>query len=94
MLPFHLPTQPFGQKHYDQQNDFAFADRYLFPVHDNRSARFTDYLEPPSRATLHQLLQGMAPTTPTAAVSPPLLPSVLPPSIPGTGQLNHPIPAQ
>jgi hypothetical protein len=93
MLPFHLPTLPFGQKHYDQRNEFAFADRYRFPVHDNGLARFTDYSEPPNRATLHQLLQGLAPAAPTAAVSPPPLPAVLPPSIPCTGQLNHPIPA-
>jgi hypothetical protein len=84
MLPFHLPPQPFGQ-----QNEFAFADRYRFPV-DN-AARFTDYSEPPpSRATLHQLLQGLAPAPPPA-VSPPPLPAVLPPALPG--QLNHPIPA-
>jgi hypothetical protein len=93
MLLFHLPTQPFGQKQNDQRNDFAFADHYRFPVHNNGSTRFTDYSEPPSRATLHQLLQGLAPAAPTAAVSPPPLPAVLPPATPGTGQLNHPIPA-
>jgi hypothetical protein len=94
MLPFNLPNQPFGQKHYGQRcNDFAFADRYHFPVPVN-NRRITNYSEPPSTsATLHQLLQGLAPAAPNAppVVLPPLLPAVLPPSLPG--QLNHPIPA-
>jgi hypothetical protein len=89
MLPFHQ-NQRFGTK-FDQQ-DYTFADRYQFPV-PVHSSRFTDYQEPPpSRATLQQLLQGLAPAAPPpAAVSPPAPPSVLPPVVPG--QLGHPIPA-
>jgi hypothetical protein len=88
MLPFHN-TQTFGTKSFDQR-DYAF-DRYQFPAPVHAS-RFTDYQEPPSRATLHQLLQGLAPAAPPpAAVSPPPLPAILPPVVPGP--LGHPIPA-
>jgi hypothetical protein len=89
MLPFHNQTQTFGTKSFDQR-DYAF-DRYQFPapVH---SSRFTDYQEPPSRATLHQLLQGLATATPSpAAVLPPPLLAISPPVVPGP--LGHPIPA-
>jgi hypothetical protein len=91
MLPFHNQTQTFGTKAFDR--DYAF-DRYPFPapVHSS-SSRFTDYQEPPpSRATLHQLLQGLASAVPPAAapVSPPPLPALSPPDVPG--QLGHPIP--
>jgi hypothetical protein len=88
MLPFH--NQAFGTK-----GDYAF-DRYQFPapVHAS-SGRFTDYQEPPppSRATIHQLLQGLvsAAPPPAAAVSPPPLPALPPPDVSGQ-QLGHPIP--
>jgi hypothetical protein len=89
MLPFH--NQQFGTKAFDR--DYAF-DRFPFPapVHSS-SSRFTDYQEPPpSRATIHQLLQGLASAAPPAAAagSPPPLPALLPPDVPG--QLGHPIP--
>jgi hypothetical protein len=89
MVPFHQ-NQTYSTK--SNQHDYAFADRYQFPV-PVQSSRFTDYPEPPpSRATLQQLLQGLAPAAPPpAAVSPPTLPAVLPPVVPL--QLNHPIPA-
>jgi hypothetical protein len=92
ILPFHLPSQPFGQKHYGQRcNDFSFADRYRFPA-DNGSVCFSNYSKPPSTsATLHQLLQGLAPAAPSAPPAATNLSAILPPSLPG--QLNHPIPA-
>jgi hypothetical protein len=92
MLPFHK-NQTFGTKYFDQRHDYAFVDRYQFPVPVHASSGcFTDYSEPPpSRATLQQLLQGLAPAAPPAAVSTPFLPAVLLPVVPG--QLSHASPA-
>jgi hypothetical protein len=100
MWPFTISSQPpYKQKLYGQRfNDYnPSADRYQqrFP-NDSNSMRFSNYIEPPGRsnanATLQQLLQGLAPTAPSAPpAAAATLPAVLPPALPGP--LNHPITA-
>jgi hypothetical protein len=89
MLPFNSQAT-FGTK-----GEYAF-DRYQYQAPG--SGRFTDYLEPPpqpqpTRASIHQLLQGLIASAPppAAAVSPPILPALPPPNVSGQ-QLGHPIP--